>query len=30
VALVLANDFCISNVLYSLVGGAHAPTGEPG
>jgi hypothetical protein len=24
------NDFCISNVLLSSVGGAHAPTGEPG
>ena len=25
-----ANDFCITNVLLSSVGGAHAPTGEPG
>src|SRR5437867_3905772 len=25
-----ANDICISNVLYSSVGGAHAPTREPG
>src|SRR2546422_5952978 len=22
------NDFCVSNVLYSSVGGAHAPTGD--